>query len=60
MTILTVLFDPFRQTHHRRQRSDGLGLGLFISKQIVHSHRGTIHVASEAGRTAFVVRLPRR
>jgi signal transduction histidine kinase/GAF domain-containing protein len=58
--ILTVLFDPFRQTHHRRQRSDGLGLGLFISKQIVLSHRGTIGVASEAGRTAFSVRLPRR
>ena len=58
--ILPVLFDPFRKTHHRRQHSDGLGLGLFISQQIVLSHGGTIQVASANGRTTFVVRLPRR
>jgi signal transduction histidine kinase len=37
----------------------GLGLGLFISKQIVEGHRGTIRVENEPGRGArFVVELP--
>jgi signal transduction histidine kinase len=37
----------------------GLGLGLWIVKQIVQAHRGTIAVASSAGRgAAFVVTLP--
>jgi signal transduction histidine kinase len=38
----------------------GLGLGLFIARQIVTSHGGQIWVESEPGRGAtFYVRLPR-
>ncbi len=41
-------------------RAGGLGLGLFIVKQIVEGHRGHVHVESgpEGQGAAFVVELP--
>ena len=36
----------------------GLGLGLQISRDVVHRHSGTIAVESEPGRTCFTVILP--
>jgi signal transduction histidine kinase len=56
------IFDAFRQgrTNHA-QRKGGLGLGLFIAKEIVRSHGGLITVTSSEGEgTTFRVRLPRR
>jgi PAS domain S-box-containing protein len=59
--LLPTLFDPFRGTRHRRDQARGLGLGLFIVKELVRAHGGTVDVAStEAGGTTFTVRLPRR
>jgi K+-sensing histidine kinase KdpD len=59
--LLPYLFDPFRTTSHRRDRSSGLGLGLFIVREIVHAHGGTVEVAStEVAGTTFTIRLPRR
>jgi signal transduction histidine kinase len=40
-------------------RSTGLGLGLYITKEIVSHHGGQISVASSEGQgTTFTVRLP--
>jgi signal transduction histidine kinase len=58
--VLPVLFDPFRSGNDKEERSSGLGLGLFISREIVLAHGGTIDVtSSEPDGTRFVVRLPR-
>jgi signal transduction histidine kinase len=60
--VLPHLFDPFRggQRHLGGGRGDGLGLGLYIVQQIVLAHGGQVDVSSDAGRTTFLVRLPRR
>ncbi|MEM8576887.1 MAG: PAS domain-containing sensor histidine kinase [Pseudomonadota bacterium] len=52
------LFEPFeRQTPETSD--NGLGLGLFIAKQIAEGHRGAIEVTSSEGETTFTFRLPR-
>ena len=59
--LLPNLFDPFRRGRQAQTAAtEGLGLGLFISKEIVKAHKGTIFVeSSEAGGTRFTVVLPR-
>ncbi|MDP9149335.1 MAG: PAS domain-containing sensor histidine kinase [Myxococcota bacterium] len=59
-SLVPNLFDPFRRTPKRTKgRSQGLGLGLYISQQIVQQHGGTITVSScaEEG-TTFEIVLP--
>jgi len=52
------IFERFYQAHSERHRS-GLGLGLFISRQIVELHGGRIRAEfPRGGGTRFVVRLP--
>lgn len=58
-SLLPTLFAPFRGTRDRK--SEGLGLGLFITRDIVAGHGGRIEVASsDAAGTSFKVRLPRQ
>ena len=53
------IFERFYRAHDDRGIG-GLGLGLYISKQIVELHGGRIEVSSEPGRgTTFTVALPR-
>ncbi len=50
------LFEPFFTT---RPSGVGTGLGLFITKEIIREHRGTVAVRSRLGQgTTFTVRLP--
>jgi len=58
--ILPYLFDPFRGRPKRPHPSRGLGLGLYIVRQIVEAHGGRVEArSSEEGGTGFVVTLPR-
>jgi signal transduction histidine kinase len=58
--LLPKLFEPFQDGDRRAPRGDGLGLGLFISRQIVKAHGGQITVSSSAATgTRFELRLPR-
>ncbi len=56
------LFDPFCRGHaERRSKDKGLGLGLYIVRQIVQSHSGDITVKSSRDEgTTFTVVLPRQ
>lgn len=50
------IFDPFFTT---RAPGEGTGLGLYLSRQIIEAHGGTLRVGiSESGGAEFAVELP--
>lgn len=57
---LQVVFDRFRQVDKSFTRnSEGIGLGLFLTKSLAQMQGGTINVESEYGKgTKFIVKLP--
>jgi PAS domain S-box-containing protein len=57
--LIPVLFSPFRGSQQKTGRSQGLGLGLFITDHIVRAHGGQIAVESADDATAFRFQLPR-
>jgi len=56
---LPHLFEAFKGGT-ARSRTNGLGLGLYITQQIAQAHGATVSVTSERGTTVMLVRLPRR
>ncbi|NUQ82716.1 MAG: HAMP domain-containing histidine kinase [Bacteroidetes bacterium] len=58
---LPYIFDKFfRVEDEQTRQSPGAGLGLYIAREMVKLHRGTLTVESEPGkRTCFRVRLPK-
>jgi phosphoserine phosphatase RsbU/P len=59
--LLATLFEAFRQGNDPGAHRTGLGLGLFITSEIVRAHRGTISARSTTDEgTVFTVELPLR
>jgi PAS domain S-box-containing protein len=58
--LVDRLFEPFQQgTEGGANEGGRLGLGLFIVREIVRAHGGTIDVRSSDELTTFAVTLPR-
>jgi signal transduction histidine kinase len=53
------IFDPLKRGDTRANH-EGLGLGLYIVREIVRAHAGEVKFRSEARETVFSVRLPRK
>lgn len=59
--LRSKLFEPYRRGSDAGEGRGSLGLGLFITRQIVQGHGGTIEVRSTAEEgTLFTVWLPRK
>jgi signal transduction histidine kinase len=60
--VLSRLSDPRWRGAPQGSKASrtGLGLGLFIVREIARGHGGDVAVCSEGGETAFTIRLPRR
>jgi signal transduction histidine kinase len=61
--ILNQIFDPLKRGVGKSDDDDsraGLGLGLYIVREIAAAHGGEASVRSDKGETVFAVRLPRR
>jgi phosphoserine phosphatase RsbU/P len=53
---MAKFFSPFRTS--RRTKGAGLGLGLYITSEILRAHHGALSIESDPNMTTFVVRLP--
>lgn len=50
---LEKIFIPFYTT-----KEHGSGIGLYLSRQIIHQHGGLLSVSSRSGETSFLIELP--
>lgn len=54
-----VIFDLFKQSGESNERSNGLGVGLYITSQIVKAHGGKIRISSKPSKgSTFTLELP--
>jgi two-component system, sensor histidine kinase and response regulator len=58
--LIPSLFDPFRGAGHSTDSSPGLGLGLFIVREILRAHGGNVEASGSDDQTCFTVVLPRK
>lgn len=61
--MLDHIFDPLKRGCGQVNRGDtgsGLGLGLYIVREVTRAHGGEVTVRSDNGETVFTVRLLRR
>jgi len=58
--LIGRIFEPFQQVSEKRLRTEGLGIGLSITKRLVEMHGGSIEAHSKGvGKgSEFIVRLP--
>jgi sigma-B regulation protein RsbU (phosphoserine phosphatase) len=54
---LANLFEPFYRSRSGNSR-EGLGLGLYIAREIAKAHGGTLNVTSTPEETRFTFRMP--
>jgi signal transduction histidine kinase len=61
-STLDEMFEPLKRglQHSPLKGDGGLGLGLFICRQIVSAHGGEISARSDDAATSFMVQLPRQ
>ena len=60
-SALDQIFDPLKRgPSQRHDTEDGLGLGLYIVREVARAHGGEVDVRSDEAETVFAVRLPRR
>lgn len=50
---LKHIFEPFYTT-----KTDGSGIGLYLSKKIISSLGGDISISSKSGKTEFIINIP--
>jgi len=54
----STIFEPYKRLNHDTKIT-GLGVGLFITKQIIQAHHGQIYVSSQLKQgTSFTIKLP--
>jgi len=62
-SALDQIFDPLMRGCSEGgspKNESGLGLGLFIVREVARAHGGEVGLRSDRGETVFAVRLPRR
>lgn len=57
--LAPVLFEPFHRVRPESVKAGGLGLGLFIAREIAAAHEGRLSLESREDETVFTLSLPR-